>query len=117
MPSANFTRPPTRYLPWRWAFEAGEVLFDEARKLALAEGAEIDELVRAGLARKSKDKIRVLGALERDERSLSREVGGVFPLINALQTVLRLWRAGDAEDIRSFLEERGLARSETFWRR
>ena len=109
-------RPPTRYLPWRWAFEAGEALFDEARKLALAEGAEIDELVRAGLARKSKDKVRVLGALERDERSLSREVGGVSPLINALQTVLRLWRAGDAEGIRGFLDERGLARSETFWK-
>ena len=72
--------------------------------------------MRSGLARKSKDKVRVLGALERDERSLSREVGGVSPLINALQTVLRLWRTGDTEGIRSFLEERGLARSETFWR-
>ena len=109
--------PPTRfYLLWRWAFGSGEVLFDEARKLALAEGAEIDELVRTGLARKNKDKVKVLGALERDERSLSREIGGIYPLINALQTALRLWHRGDTEGIRGFLDERGLARSETFWR-
>jgi len=109
--------PPTRfYLLWRWAFGSGEVLFDEARKLALAEGAEIDELVRTGLARKNKDKVKVLGALERDERSLSREIGGIYPLINALQTALRLWHVGDTEGIRGFLDERGLARSETFWR-
>ena len=72
--------------------------------------------MRTGLARKSKDKVRVLGALERDERSLSREVGGVSPLINALQTALRLWHVGDTDGIRGFLDERGLARSETFWR-
>ena len=100
--------PPTRfYLLWRWAFGSGKVLFDEARKLALAEGAEIDELVRTGLARKNKDKIRVLGALERDERSLSREIGGIYPLVNALQTALRLWHRGDTEGIRGFLDERG----------
>jgi len=109
--------PPTRfYLLWRWAFGSGEVLFDEARKLALAEGAEIDELVRTGLARKNKDKVKVLGALERDERSLSREIGGIYPLVNALQTALRLWHMGDTDGIRGFLDERGLARSETFWR-
>ncbi|MGY4707430.1 DUF1156 domain-containing protein [Candidatus Bipolaricaulota sp. J31] len=109
--------PSTRfYLLWRWAFGAGEVLFDEARKLALAEGAEIDELVRAGLARKTKDRVKVLNALERDERSLEREIGGVFPLINALQMVLRLWRNGDTEGIRAFLEDHGLTTSEAFWR-
>ena len=109
--------PSTRfYLLWRWAFGAGEVLFDEARKLALAEGTEMDELVRAGLARKTKDRVKVLNALERDERSLKREIGGVFPLINALQRVLRLWRKGDTEGIRAFLEDHGLTTSEAFWR-
>ncbi|HAF71479.1 MAG: Adenine-specific DNA methylase [Acetothermia bacterium 64_32] len=108
---------PTRfYLLWRWAFGPGEVLFDEAHKLAIAEGAEIDELVQRGMAKKSKDKVKLLDALERDERSLKREIGGSYPLINGLQTVLRLWRKGDTEGIRAFLEERGLARSETFWR-
>jgi len=108
---------PTRfYLLWRWAFGSGEVLYDEAHKLAIAEGAELDELVRAGLAKKSKDEVKLLDALERDERSLSRELGGGYPLVNALQTVLRLWRKGDTEALRAFLEERGLARSEVFWR-
>jgi adenine-specific DNA methylase len=108
---------PTRfYLLWRWAFGSGEVLYDEAHKLAIAEGAELDELVRAGLAKQSKDEVKLLDALERDERSLSRELGGGYPLVNALQTVLRLWRKGDTEALRAFLEERGLARSEVFWR-
>ncbi|MCD5408562.1 hypothetical protein LR090_04985, partial [Candidatus Bipolaricaulota bacterium] len=60
--------------------------------------------------------VKVLNALERDERSLKREIGGVFPLINALQRVLRLWRKGDTEGIRAFLEDHGLATSEAFWR-
>jgi len=71
--------------------------------------------VRTGLARKNKDKIRVLGALERDERSLSREVGGVSPPHQRPPDDTPAL-AGDTEGIRSFLEERGLARSETFWR-
>lgn len=108
---------PTRfYLLWRWAFGSGEVLFDEAHKLAIAEGAEIDELVRVGMAKKSKGKVKLLDALARDERSLEHEIGGIYPLVNALQATLRFWQKGDTEEMRGFLKERGLAQSGTFWR-
>jgi hypothetical protein len=93
-----------------------DVLFDDARKLAQAEGTEIDGLVQAGLAKKSGENVQLLEAEERDKKSLGREVGGVYPLIHALQMTLKLWRRGEPEGIRAFLEEKGLGESETFWR-
>lgn len=108
--------PTQFYVYFRWAYNANEVLYDEARKLAQASGVELDALAQIGLVKKQKDKVRVLSALERDPKSLERQEGREALLINGLHKALVLWEKGDLENLQKFLAEEGLLTAERFWR-
>ncbi len=114
---------PTRfYVLFRWAYDANEVPYDDARKLSQVLGVELDALAHVGLAKKLKDKVRVLAALDRDPKSFERQEGPVEAqhavplLINGLHKALVLWEKGDLENLQKFLAEEGLLEAERFWR-
>jgi len=106
---------PTRfYVLFRWAYDANEVLYDDARKLSQALGVELDALAHIGLVKKQKDKVQVLSALERDPKA--QQEGREALLINGLHKALVLWEKGDLENLQKFLAEEGLLEAERFWR-
>lgn len=107
--------PTQFYVYFRWAYDANEVLYDEARKLAQASGVELDALTQAGLVKKQKDKVKVLSALERDPKVFEKQEGQDL-LINGLHKALVLWEKGDLESLQKFLAEEGLLEAERFWR-
>ncbi len=108
---------PTRfYVLFRWAYDADEVPYDDARKLAQALGVELDALAHVGLVKKQKDKVQMLAALERDPKALEKQDDREALLINELHKALVLWEKGDLENLQKFLAEEGLLNAERFWR-
>lgn len=51
---------------------------------------------------------------QRDDLGLPDPEGGL-PVIDALHRSMRLWKAGDANKLRDYLDEHGLRQSELFW--
>ena len=109
--------PYTRfYLLYHWAYALPEVEFDEAQKLAIAVGVEVDDLVRAGLVHSTKGKVTVLHLNRRHERSLAHHIDGVYPLVNGLHQCMLLWRRNDTEALHNHLLNEGLLERDVFWR-
>ena len=108
---------PTRlYLLWRWAYGYEEVLFDEARKLAQAEGVEVDDLLFTGFFKKKSDKIVLLGPLDRPLKSFEKEIEGEIPLINHILKALQLWNRGEELLLQEHLRENKLLDNDLFWK-
>jgi adenine-specific DNA methylase len=108
------------YLLWRWSYPRGQVLFDEARKLAQARGVDLEALVHMGLMKKSGEYVRLLSTKERawrEERApaaasgTNRNVGQGRTMIDALQRACLLWERGEKAELDEIL--RGT--SEAFW--
>ncbi|MBE9508806.1 MAG: hypothetical protein IMY86_12245 [Chloroflexi bacterium] len=112
--------PATRfYVLWRWAYGAARVHFDDARKLAQAQGAEVDELMaRLKLLKKRGENVDLLGPRQRatDEHLGETGPGGQpAPLIDVLHRACLLWNQGDRPGLAEFLSRSGYARDESFW--
>jgi putative DNA methylase len=112
--------PATRfYVLWRWAYGAARVHFDDARKLAQAQGAEVDRLMaRLRLLKKRGENIELLGPRQRAKAEHLGEAGPggqPAPLIDVLHRAALLWNQGDRSGLAEFLSRSGYARDETFW--
>jgi adenine-specific DNA methylase len=115
--------PPTRfYVLWRWAYGNGVLEFDDARKLAIGVGAEIDGLLRASLLAGG-DRVVAPIALERYDVDQARRVAQALaegrerdrPLVDFVHLALALWHRAEMETLGQLLGLAGLAESEGFW--
>ena len=99
------------YLLWRWNYGRGLVPFDEAHKLALSVGVDLELLSRQGLAKKNGSYLRLLGP--QDRRFTGKEVPE--NLVDALQLAALYWAQGKEQELEELLASLSCS-LETFWR-
>ena len=99
------------YLLWRWNYGRGLVPFDEAHKLALSVGVDLELLSRQGLAKKNGSYLRLLGP--QDRRFTGKEVPE--NLVDALQLAALYWAQGKERELEELLASLSCS-LETFWR-
>ncbi|HEC63075.1 MAG TPA: DUF1156 domain-containing protein [Candidatus Acetothermia bacterium] len=99
------------YLLWRWNYGRGLVPFDEAHKLALSVGVDLELLSRQGLIKKNGSYLRLLGP--QDRRFTGREASE--NLIDALQLAAQHWAQGKEQELEELLASLTCP-LETFWR-
>jgi adenine-specific DNA methylase len=98
------------YLTYRWTFLDNTVGFDDARKIANAEGVNIEDLWKeGGFVKKRGSKISVLGPKQRGRVKRDKN------MVDVMHRACQLWEAGDREDLTSFLSDTGDAQSNAFW--
>ncbi|MCQ3980729.1 MAG: DNA methylase, partial [Anaerolineae bacterium] len=98
------------YLTYRWTFLENKVPFDDARKIASAEGVDLEQLWgKGGFVRKTGADIEVLGPHKRGE------VEAVENMVDALHRACQLWERGRKADLTQLLAQTGYGQSGAFW--
>lgn len=98
------------YLTYRWTYLDNKVPYDDARKIASAEGVDLDRLWgKGGFVRKSGADIEVLGPHKR------AEVETVENMVDALHRACRLWEKGRKPELAQLLADTGYGESGAFW--
>ncbi len=98
------------YLTYRWTYLDNAVPYDDARKIASAEGVDLAQLWGSGgFVYKRGAKIWVRGPQKRGE------VEKVRNMVDALHRACQLWAQGKRADIAQMLSRTGYAQSGAFW--
>lgn len=106
------------YLLWRWAYDASDVPYDDARKLAQALGTEVDELLtRKDILQKKGDKVRLLEPWERQKNQhLGEQKGSIrAPMVDVIHKACLLWEKSAKNELAEFLESSGYVDRDTIW--
>lgn len=106
------------YLLWRWAYDDADVPYDDARKLAQALGAEVDELLtRKDILQKKGDKVNLLEPGERQKNQhLGEQKGGIrAPMVDVIHKACLLWEKSAKDELAEFLESSGYSNNDTIW--
>jgi adenine-specific DNA methylase len=107
---------PTRfYVMYRWSYGGEKLLFDDARRLAQALGAEVSDLTRSGVLKQSGDSVTMPGANERKKQEHLGEAGrdGAAPaVIDVLHRAVLIWQEGDRRALAEYLAQHALGREE-----
>jgi putative DNA methylase len=98
------------YLTYRWTYLENKVPFDDARKIASAEGIDLEQLWgRGGFVRKTGANVEVLGPHRRGE------VKSVDNMVDAMHQACQLWENGQKAEIAQLLGQTGYGQSGAFW--
>jgi putative DNA methylase len=98
------------YLTYRWTFLDNKVPFDDARKIASAEGVDLEQLwAKGGFVKKSGADIEVLGPKKRGE------IKEVRHMVDALHRACQLWEKGDKAGLAALLAHTGYGQNPAFW--
>ena len=98
------------YLTYRWTYLDNKVPFDDARKIAAAEGVDLEQLWgKGGFVKKSKADVSVLGPHKRGE------VEDVENMVDAMHRACQLWEKGRKADLTQLLAQSGYGQSGAFW--
>jgi len=98
------------YLTYRWTFLDNPVEYDDARRIAAAEGVNLEKLWESdGFVRKHGSSIRVLGPEKRGK------IKDVRNMIDAMHRACQLWGGGQKDEVGVMLAESGYAQSNAFW--
>lgn len=98
------------YLTYRWTYLGNKVPFDDARKIATAEGVDIEKFWgKGGFVKKRGADVEVLGPHKRGE------VKQVVNMVDAMHRACQLWEAGRKSDISQMLANTGYGHSGAFW--
>lgn len=98
------------YLTYRWTYLSNKVPFDDARKIASAEGVDLEQLWgKGGFVNKSGSNIEVLGPKQRGE------IKEVKNMVDTLHKACRLWEKGDKAGLASLLGHTGYGQESAFW--
>jgi putative DNA methylase len=98
------------YLTYRWTYLENKVPFDDARKIASAEGVDLEQLwEKGGFVKKRGSDVEVLGPHKRGE------VKKVEHMVDAMQRACQLWEKGRKAEISQLLGQTGYGQSGAFW--
>jgi putative DNA methylase len=98
------------YLTYRWTYLENKVPFDDARKIASAEGVDLEQLwEKGGFVNKRGSDVEVLGPHKRGE------VKKVENMVDAMQRACQLWEKGRKTEISQLLGQTGYGQSGAFW--
>ena len=98
------------YLTYRWTYLDNKVPYDDARKIASAEGVDLEQLWgKDGFVKKTGSNIEVLGPKQRGELKEVRS------MVDALHKACRLWEKGDKPGLASLLGNTGYGQESAFW--
>lgn len=108
---------PTRfYVMYRWSYGNEKLLFDDARRLAQALGAEVNDLVhRDSILKQSGDSVTMPSATERKKDEHLGEAGrdGNAPsVIDVLHRAVLVWQNADRRALAEYLAQHALGREE-----
>ncbi len=108
---------PTRfYVMYRWSYNKQRLPFDDARRLAQALGAEIDELMgRYGIVKKRGAAVTVpdsSGRAEDDAMGEPARDGSSAPVIDLLHRAVQIWQGGDRRALVDFLASHAVGRED-----
>jgi hypothetical protein len=99
------------YLTYRWTFRDTRVEYDDALRIAKAEGVNIDRIAkRDSFIKKTRKYIYVHGPQDRDE------VKEVHNMVDAVHLACQMWEGGRGKDqIGEMLAKHGYSQSPSFW--
>jgi adenine-specific DNA methylase len=99
------------YLTYRWTYLENRVPYDDARKIASAEGVDLEQLWsrKNGFVRKRGSKVEVRGPQKRNP------VEEVHHMVDALHRACQLWEQGKKAEIAQLLAQTGYGGSGAFW--
>ena len=98
------------YLVYRWTYLDNAVPFDDARKIASAEGVDLEQLwAKGGFVKKSGANVDVLGPRQRGE------VTRVENMVDGLHRACQLWEKGQKAELAQLLAETGYGQDGAFW--
>jgi adenine-specific DNA methylase len=98
------------YLTYRWTFLDNTIPYDDARKIATAEGVDLEQVWgKGGFVKKSGATISVLGPHKRGE------VEAVETMVDALHRACQLWEQGRKAELTQLLAQTGYGQSGAFW--
>jgi putative DNA methylase len=98
------------YLTYRWTYLENKVPFDDARKIASAEGVDLEQLWgKGGFVRKSGADVEVLGP---HKRGAIKEMQN---MVDAMHQACQWWEKGRKAEIARLLGETGYGQSGAFW--
>lgn len=98
------------YLTYRWTFFDNTIPYDDARKIATAEGVDLEQLwAKGGFVNKSGANISVLGPHKRGE------VEDVENMVDAIHRACQLWEKGRKAELTQLLAHTGYGQSGAFW--
>lgn len=98
------------YLIYRWTYLENTVPFDDARKIASAEGVDLEQLWgKGGFVKKSGADVTVLGPRQRGE------VTRVENMVDALHRACQLWEKGKKAELAQLLADTGCGQNGAFW--
>ena len=99
------------YLTYRWTFQDTRVEYDDARRIAAAEGVNIDRLAEAGsFIKKTRKYVYVHSPEERPGA-----VDTIGNMVDAMHLACRMWEQGHREEIGQHLAEASYNQSGAFW--
>jgi hypothetical protein len=99
------------YLTYRWTYLDNRIPYDDARKVASAEGVNLERLWdrRNGFVRKRGSKVQVRGPHQRDE------IEEIQHMVDAMHRACQLWGQGRKQEIAQLLGQTGYGQSGAFW--
>ncbi|MCB0190761.1 MAG: DUF1156 domain-containing protein [Anaerolineae bacterium] len=98
------------YLTYRWTYLDNTIPYDDARKIATAEGVDLEQLWgKGGFVNKSGANISVLGPHKRGA------VDDVENMVDALHRACQLWEKGHKTELTQLLAHTGYGQSGAFW--
>jgi adenine-specific DNA methylase len=99
------------YLTYRWTFRDTRVEYDDALRIAKAEGVNLERLAdRNTFVKKGRKYITVRGPQDRDD------IEGVHNMVDAMHLACQMWEEGRGKDqIGKMLAKYGYSQSPSFW--
>lgn len=98
------------YMTYRWTYLSNKVPFDDARKIASAEGIDLEKLWgKGGFVKKSGSDIEVLGPKKRGE------IKDINNMVDAMHKACQLWESGEKAEINKLLATTAYSQSGAFW--
>ncbi len=98
------------YLTYRWTFLNNKVPYDDARKIASAEGVDLEQLWgKEGFVKKSGADIELLDPKKRGP------VKEVRNMVDGLHRACQLWEKGDKAGLATLLGHTGYGQNGAFW--
>jgi len=108
--SGSIDKEAQFYLTYRWTFRDTKVEYDDALRIAKAEGVNLDRLAEQDtFVKKTRKYIYVHGPQKRDS------IDTVYNMVDAMHQACRMWQGGRKDDVGTMLAQYGYNQNPSFW--